>query len=683
MFEPVVPVFTPFDAGILVQEAILNNLALRLSTRFDHRGNAEDLDQAIALLREALALLALLPVGHTDRSSSLNNLANRLSIRFYHRGNAEDLDQAIALAMEALALRPVGHTDRSLSLNNLALQLSTRFRHRGNAEDLNQAIALGRETLALHPVGHTDRSMSLNNLASLLSTRFDHRGNAEDLDQAIALLREALALHPVGHTDRSKSLNNLASLLSTRFDHRGNDGDLDEAIKLHREALALRPIGHTDRSKSLCGLASQLSTRFMHRGNDEDLDQAVALDREALALHPVGHIDRSKPLGNLALQLSTRFHHRGNAEDLDQAIALLREVLALHPVGHRERFKSLYNLANGLSTRFGHRGNAEDLNESRDNLRCALTLLTQHDPHRLMVHRSLATVHLSFHRSGLDSTGNPGVDTDSLNAAMHHFKAAANFVPGCLQFRLRAALSWVDHADKYSATELEAYWTSMQLLDAYMSTTASVSSRHNRMKDFPRILGVYAASSALRSGDVCRAVELLEQGRTIIWTQMTRLRTPLDSLQAHGDHAAALMKKFRDLSSLLDKPPANHLEATPIVDVEAEETRYRCLVEDWNRVVDEIRKIEGFSRFLLPPMFADLQEAARDGPIIVLVSSRSSCDAIIITYTQPPTSIQLPTDFRKLITLVIELREAIGRDASPKGNQTALIKALRKLWDDI
>ncbi|KIK35846.1 hypothetical protein CY34DRAFT_557369 [Suillus luteus UH-Slu-Lm8-n1] len=82
-------------------------------------------------------------------------------------------------------------------------------------------------------------------------------------------------------------------------------------------------------------------------------------------------------------------------------------------------------------------------------------------------------------------------------------------------------------------------------------------------------------------------------------------------------------------------------------------------------------------------MFADLQEAARDGPIIMLIASKSSCDAIIIKHTQPPTSIQLPTNVKKLARLVLVLRVAIGKDAGPKGNQTALIKALRKLWDDV
>ncbi|KAG2337380.1 hypothetical protein BDR05DRAFT_993055 [Suillus weaverae] len=649
----------------------LNNLAAQLSSRFKHRGNDEDLNQAIALQREALASY---PVGHTDRSKSLDNLASQLSTRFQHRGSDEDLNQAIALGREALALRPVGHTDRSTSLNNLAVQLSTRFDHRGNAEDFDEAIALHREALSLSQVGHTDRSISLNNLAHQLSIRFRHRGNDEDLDQAIALRREALALRPVGHTDRFMPLNNLANQLSIRFQHRGNPEDLDQAIALHREALASCPVGHTDRSAPLNNLANQLSICFQYRGNDKDLDQAIALYREMLASCPVGHTHRSMSLNNLAAQLSSRFKHRSNPEDLDQAIALDREALALRPVGHPDQSMSLANLADKLSTRFEHQNNREDLDESRENLCRASTLLTQHDPRQLAVHGSLAKVYLSFHQSGLDDTG-AGEDTDSLNAAMHHLKAAANVVSGGSLSRLQAGLRWVRHASQCShGTELEAHATSMQLLDTYMSTTASLSSRHNIMRDFPRTLAVDAASCALRSGDACRAVELLEQGRTVIWTQMTRLRTPLDSLQTRGDHAVTLVKKFRDLSSLLDKPPANYPEETPRVDVEAEEIQYRRLVEDWDRAVEEIRKIEGFSRFLLPPLFSDLQDAARVGPIIMLIASKLSCDAIIIPHKQPPISIQLPTNLEKLQILVVKFQCT---------SSSALTKALMELWDDV
>ncbi|KAG2136988.1 TPR-like protein [Suillus clintonianus] len=713
----------------------VNNLGTVLSTRFEHRGNEQDLDDAVMLHRDALTLH---PVGHPDRSMSANNLANVLSTLFEHRGNDQDLDEAVMLHRDALASRPVGHPDRSMSLNNLATVLSTRFEHRGNDQDLDEAVMLHRDALALDAVGHPDRFGSLNNLAAVLSTRFEHRGNDQDLDEAVMLHRDALALCPVGYPDRSGSLNNLATVLSTRFEHRGNDQDLDEAVMLHRDALALRPVGHPDRSSSLNNLATVLSTRFEHRGNDQDLDDTVMLLRDALALHPVGHPDRSRSLNNLANVLSTRFKHRGNDQDLDDAVMLHRDTLALRPVGHPDRSRSLSNLANVLSTRFEHRGNdqdlddgvmlhrnalalrpvghpdrssslnnlgillstrfehrrdREDIHESQENLCCALTLLTQHDPRLLMVHGSLANVYMLFHQSGLDGTGE---HIDSLAAAMHHLKAAANVVSGGLLSRLRASLRWVDKAHEHShATQLEAYATSMQLLDTYMSATASVSSRHDAMKNFPSTLAVDAASCALRSGDVCRAVELLEQGRTVIWTQMTRLRTPLDGLQDLGDHAVSLMKKFRHFSSLLDAPPANRAEGTPGVNAEAEASRYRRLLEDWNRVVEDIRKIEGFSRFLLPPLFSDLQNAARDGPIIVLAASRLSCNAIIVPHNQPPINIKLCINLEKLQHLVVKFQRASQPQAapkptpeatskpSPKRTQSALMKALMELWDDV
>jgi hypothetical protein len=75
-------------------------------------------------------------------------------------------------------------------------------------------------------------------------------------------------------------------------------------------------------------------------------------------------------------------------------------------------------------------------------------------------------------------------------------------------------------------------------------------------------------------------------------------------------------------------------------------------------------------------MFADLQQSSCS-----LQANRLAMP--LLSHTQPPTSIQLPTDFEKLAKLALALREAIGNDAGPKGNQTALIQALRKLWDDV
>ncbi|KAG1737567.1 CHAT domain-containing protein [Suillus paluster] len=415
------------------------------------------------------------------------------------------------------------------------------------------------------------------NLATGLYTSFQHRGYDQDLSEAIALHREALALHPVGRPVRSESLNNLANELSTHFHHRGNVQDLNGSIILHREALVFHP--------------------------------AIALYREVLALRPVGHPDRSMSFNNFANELFTRFEHQSKDQDLDESMALHREALALYPMD---------------STHFEHRGNSKDLDESLENLRCALTLLAQHHPRHLLVHHSLATVYLLFHRSALDGAGE---DTDSINAAMHHLKAAANVVPGGLLSRLRASLRWVYHTDRHTHdTKLEAYATSMQLLDTYVSATASVSSQHRTMKVFPPTL----------------AVELYHDSH--LDPDGTIPRTPLDNLQECGNYAEALVKKFRDLSSLLDKHPAEPPEGSSRVTVEEEAARYARLVEDWNKAVEDIRKLEGFARFLLPPLFSALQDAARGGPIIVLIASKSSCNAIIVSYNQPLVSLALPTN---------------------------------------
>ncbi|KAG1880056.1 CHAT domain-containing protein [Suillus subluteus] len=202
-----------------------------------------------------------------------------------------------------------------------------------------------------------------------------------------------------------------------------------------------------------------------------------------------------------------------------------------------------------------------------------------------------------------------------------------------------------------------------------MSSTASVSYCHNAMKVFPCALAVDAASWALRSGDVCRAVELLEQGRTLIWTQMARFHTPLDSLQEADDHAKAVTKKFQDLSSLLDNPPANHSEGTLKVDAEAEATHYTHLVEEWNTTVEEIQKLKGLSRFLLPPLFSELQDATCGGPIIVLIASKLYCHAIIVLHKESPVNVGLAIN--------------TGEQPSVPGEKGKLVEALRELWVEI
>ncbi|KIJ62894.1 hypothetical protein HYDPIDRAFT_30035, partial [Hydnomerulius pinastri MD-312] len=540
---------------------------------------------------------------------------------------------------------PEGHPDRSGSLNNIAAALSTRFEQRGDGKDLDEAIEQHRVALQLRPEGHPNRSVSLNNLAAALFRRFEQRGDGKDLDEAIEHHRVTLQLRPEGHPHRSVSLNNLAAALSMRFEQRGDRKDLNEAIEHDRVALQLRPKGHPDRSASLNNLASALFRRFEQRGDEKDINEAIEYHRVALQLTPEDHPDRSVSLNNLAAALSTRFEQRGDGKDLDEAIEHHQVALQPMPEGHPNRSRSLINLANALSMRFSQRGDGKDLDEAiqlsstaaEQSLACSSHLGAQ---------VTLATLHLALWRTR-------HIKQD-LHDAMHHYRLAAQYAPAGLLRRLKSSLQWVKEAVQHQhPSALDAYTQSLQLLDSHISATSSVSSRHQARKHFPHDLSVNAASCALRQGDVCRAVELLEQGRALHWAQIARFRTSLDDLRSRDPRADVLVKRFRDLSAMLNRPAQTSFnEGRSTTTVEAEAQHYRDLVEEWNKVVEEIRTFEGFSRFLLPPSFADLREAAREGPIIILIASKFSCDAIIIWHRRSPVHLPLEITLHEIRELV-------------------------------
>ncbi|KAF9237026.1 hypothetical protein BU15DRAFT_88916 [Melanogaster broomeanus] len=658
--------------------ASLNNLADALSTRFEQRGDGRDLEEAIQHRRTALQLM---PKGHPLCSSSHSDLAKALSTQFDQQGDSKDLDEAIEHHRTALQLRPEDHPLHSFSLICLANALSTRFDQQGDGKDIDEAIQHHRTALQLRPEGHPDHSSSLIYLADALSTRFDQQGDGKDIDEAIQHHRTALQLRPEGHPDHISSLSCLANALSTRFDHQGDGKDLDEAVQHHRTALQLRPEGHPDHSSSLIYLADSLSTRFNQQGNGKDLDEAIQHHRTALKLMPKGHSDHPAFLNNLSIALSTRFDQQGDAKDLDEAIQYDRIALQLRPEGHPDHSASLHNLAHGLLTRFEYQGDAMDLDEAIEHNRTALQLRPEGHPDHSSSLNSLARALLiQFEQQG---------DEKDLDEAIQHNKAALQLRPEghpdhstSLSNLANALLTRFEQQvaeEHLHPSALDAYTQSLYLLDSHISTTTTISSRHQIRMHFPQDLSVNAASCALRQGNICHAIELLEQGRALHWTQLARLRTTLDNLQSCDAKTALLANQLQDLSAMLNRPADVSVdENCSIAAVEAKARHYRDLVEQWNRVVEEIRTLKGFSQFLLPPLFTDLQVAACKGPVIVLVASKFSCDAIIVLHTQSPIHIQLQITWEEVDDLVTKHLQNIHNSHGPDHN--IFVETMGTIW---
>ncbi|KAG1847676.1 CHAT domain-containing protein [Suillus subalutaceus] len=648
------------------------------------------------------------PVDHPDRAAALTNLA-WVRLKGYIEGDFEDIDSVTSLFREALALRPQGHPDHLLSLYCLAEALTSCYREEDTAVYIHQSAELYCKLLPLCLEGTYLRSIAAG--ANGVDYVIDECNNlpTDASDEGIHLRRIVLQLCPPGHQNHPDALNELSSALQSRFRQCGSVDDIDESIRVGREAVSLCPEEHTSRAAYLNNLGYSLRLRFDHQRRSHDLDEAICVYEEALRmcpgapsasvssdvvmlmtltklsasvaralmLIPPGHPDHHTALHNLAITLKIRYDNLDVSEDLDEAINLYRESLRLTRLDHPERHRNLYNLSSVLRSRFTKTQKNEDIEEAIRLCQESLEALPSLHPDRYFSYMRLQEAYSSRYRVQRKST--------DLSLAVENFKLASRHPTQGFPNRITTAQKWVTAAEQHSHTSaLEAYNTCFDLLDSHLATRSSTISRRKAAAAFSgtKLLPVNAASCAIRSDNLRLAVELAERGRGQQWSLASRLRSPLEDLELTNSNLA---RKFSELSKCLSDTQGLAV-GTDRAAVDRAETRYRKLTEQWGATVTEIRDIEGFSRFLVPPLYEDLQAAARQGPVIILIASQYSCSAIIVPTTGEPHHVSLPSvTLTDLNNLKDRFARAI-RHASimgPKVPRNDLIVLLRTVWNEI
>jgi tetratricopeptide (TPR) repeat protein len=561
------------------------------------------------LHRQALKLLS---PPDPNRFTSLNNLAKALWTQFQKGGQQGDLNEAILLYRQALELQPSPHSDKSAFLDDFANTLFTRFQLEGQQGDLDEAILLNRQALELRPPSHPNRSSSLNNLASVLSTQIEHKGQQGDLEEAILLYRQVLELLPPLHPDRSTYLNNLGSTLwlSTHFQQQYN---IDEAILLHRQALELQPLPHPDRSASLNKIASALSTRFKLGDQKGDLNEAILLYKQALKLQAPPHPHRAMSLNGLASTLSTRFDQEGQRDDLDEAISLHRQALELLPLAHPNRSNSLQNLATLLIKAY---------------------LVTNNDP-SLLAH------------------------------AMSSFSEAIQCPSNSPSQHFRIAQIWAYYADLHQhPLAIKAYDAALSILPQLAALSLDVHSRHKALTVGSHGLACRAARCAIQKGCLDKAVEYLETGRAVFWSQLVHLRSPVDRLH---NLAPELADRLCNIAAALEHGShrdtfSETLDNQKKITLQQEASRLANLDKEWSKSIDEVRRLDDFKDFLQPSHLSSLQAAAAESSVVLLISNINDSHCLIVT----STSVQCITNFpilpvEKLRNLVYLIQAATSQ----------------------
>jgi hypothetical protein len=287
----------------------------------------------------------------------------------------------------------------------------------------------------------------------------------------------------------------------------------------------------------------------------------------------------------------------GNLSDIAEAISAHQKAIALTPTGHPQLAEHHFNLANSF----------------------AMLLIV------------------------------PGSHSN-LEKSCFHSKFAASLAFASPSTRLKAAKCWAQLTFKYypqSPETLIAFDTVMNLLLLVAGLEHTIQQRHLLLQDMSD-LPLQAAAAACSLGHIDKALEWLEQGRCLVWTQLNYLRTPIDDLALHSP---ALAQHFLAVSKHLEctaaraTPSQSCMSLSDKMSLEREAHTHVKLATEWDELLHTIRTtLPGFHNFLKPsPCSALIQNLPDSGPIVIVNVHHSWCDAIaVLAGLDEPLHIPLP-----------------------------------------
>ncbi|EJC99025.1 uncharacterized protein FOMMEDRAFT_161236 [Fomitiporia mediterranea MF3/22] len=701
---------------------VLWRLSIEHWDRFQQSGHQEELNSSLFHRRIALRLC---PEGHPDRCIILSRLPLIIFTQFKRCGRIEDLEESITLLYTALDICPdnhpdipttwtdgtldeaIGqlravlehlpdsHPDHYLSLCNLANSLKARFERYGRTADLDEAIKHFRTLLGLRPNHQHLRSTALNDLAVSLQTRYIHYGRAADLDASIDHFRASLDLCRDSPLSTFFSLNNLATCLRSRFEQYGQSIDLDYAIEYHRTSLELLPEGHLHHSLSLCNLATSLRIRFRQHRQTDDLDESIKLSRAALRQQSDDNPERLIPLISLARSLQCQSEQHEQTAGLDEIIDNLRAALKLVPDSHPKRPTCLSCLATSLLSRFKQQRQDADLDESIEHHRAALELYV--DGH-VMRSQSLSDLALSLF-CRFETFGS----MDNLEECIQLLKCATEYEFSSLIQRLHIARQWTTVAQSHAHhSTARAYQVAMFLLQRVLVIRPTLHAQRDFLEEEKnyRTLTLNAAAYAIEGNRLEEAVEILEQGRGLLWSQMRGFRTSLDDL---AETNRELADRFRNVShqleSLVTSPTELQLDSSiagssssvsmhreQILFEEKRKLKMR-LSKQQEGLINEIRRLPGFENFLTATPFRVLRRAASEGPVIVINHCKYRSDAFIVLYREDVAVVCVPLDrefYQDIMKLCLEFCiTRVHSGVSSPEYDTILCRIMKTLWDRV
>jgi CHAT domain-containing protein len=629
-------------------------LTLALRQQFKPISARQDLEEMAVLCRE---LLASNP-SEVNLEDAVTSLAQNF-VAYHLESWNQPPNQVIECFREANMRLP----DLQEVSIGLSAALSARFLITRSSEDYNDAMAPIDKIISSRFPGDClsqNVRLSLSMATNLAHTRFILSGDPEYLEEAIVRFRAHLDSLSVEDPERGDIIRSLADLERSRFNEFGVTNGLEEVRSDNPGHGVTNAPSFLHVTKSLVEANSDTrpsmatSDRLRYLGaicsvgrvtNKADIQEAVGYCRLLLPSLRNSPDVAMAPTQLIIIRtgsfLLESFHVTKNPEYLNEAIDVFRGILKV-PDAQWARFPVIRELISCLSSR---------LKLSKDNK-----------------------------------------DFDEI---MELFPIAANDTYTKVPNLFVVSCEWAQKARlSRHPSSSTAYERAMSLLQDSLAFTPTLEVQHHHLvarRDHYERLPLDYASYQAQIGRVKEAIETLERGRSLLWSEMRGFRTSIDQLLMVDSRLA---EKFaavnRDLEALTTSGSPDILigdgevncgvGTSPFGRIVVEQ---RKLLAERNSLITQIRSLPHFDDFLMSPSYDTLRCAAICGPIVIINHCKWRSDILILLHDSHTLAITMPDDF---YGRAIELRDRLVKTRNQhrlesKQYQHALRSVLENLYE--
>jgi len=499
-------------------------------------------------------------------------------------------------------------------------------------------------------------------LAESLLHRFYITASDHDYEEGMAIVDKAIGFSSPGGQSpyEERALHLAAKFALFQFYASGKPDHLEHAItRLHTRLDATSTSLEDPHRENITQILSELQTfRTDFTSNARNAPHTLSSISESVKLPPFQDLIASLTELNLLKTVPTatlrkhqealeNVHYLTDLADIEDGIEYCRRLLASFPDSELVP-EAHFSLGHLLYRAFKCANEIEYLNEAISVTRdCISTILDSNMVHlrALMLFPALLTQRYKrLHQK------------EDLNELMEHYAKLSDIENEFLVPKVEISCDWAFFAREWGHPSVStAYDSAMSSMQASLIFAPTIDIQHSRlvtMEQLVKTLPLDYASYQIHTSQLNQAIETLERGRALLWSEMRGLRTTTTQIALADPNLA---DKFSMLNQDLEKltlafSQSNHvdggdnvLEVTnPYSDLVMQQQK---LLYDREKLILQIQALPRLETFLESSPFDTLRSAACHGPVIIINHSQWRSDIIIVLHNSPPSLISTSDDF--------------------------------------